>query len=155
MTTTGTLPKGLHLSVLSPADLQPSDRTLSSRVKRITLVGIVDQTRDARSKDAESLDRTFQVFSASDAAPAYVLVARTLFGGRTPHLYLTPADVNGTGGGYVIKSDAAGPTMASGNYGGTPDARWTALLQSFGLPFSYPLPLHDYTETWAEYERMD
>lgn len=126
--------RGLRLQVYKHRGEDHSDGGLSSRCDDVTLVGVESDwgSQEPLAPEAQSEEATWN-------APAVVLVKR--FVGGRKSFYVRPAD--------EVPSEQGTPWMAGGCHVGTSDSRWSDLTGHYGA-----LPLHDRTETWAQYDAM-
>lgn len=84
---------GLRLSVLRSAHGDGSNGGLTSKVRELTLVGVVDKTQDRSNREVQPLAASARVQAAHEDAPAVVLVKRMVSGQLV--LHLEAADTGG------------------------------------------------------------
>jgi hypothetical protein len=117
-----------------------------ARPEDVTVVAILDERYPRHvGAELEPLPRNMQVFKASEKSPAAVLKIRNM---GEEILFsiepLTPPEAGRT------------PFMSGGSLAETTDSRWSQLLGSYlgkGRRFYAGVHVHDYSETWAAYNR--
>lgn len=140
--------KGLPLSVLRPAPRGDSfdnvDTTaggITSRFPVLTLVGHIDQRKDAGANVVEPMPHSSRVFPETPGRPAVALVVRSV-GGWV--LSLVPVEWNDREGRYEQRG---GWLMAGGNYASLDDSRVAALTERLtGHRFYGAVAVHDRRE---------
>lgn len=123
--------KGLTVSIFEAKAIgNCSAGGVSSTHARLTIVGVIDRTRDRSSKEVIPLPRESQVFSPRDDAPAAVLVKRSIMGADRPTLHVEP-----------LVHSREGSVMAGGAFVSTTDSRFSKMIGFYGA-----VPLHDRVE---------
>lgn len=122
---------GLRLQVFTTPMFKSCSRGgVSSIHEQVTLVGIVDNQEDIRSRNVEPL-KFGAPFEPSEHAPAVVLVVR-----RGPTFHVEPIDLP-AGVGW----------MSGGAYVASTDSRWGQNLRAMGAQSGYiAASLHDRQE---------
>jgi hypothetical protein len=136
MTTTGSDPvRGLPVTVYRPAGTQ--DCTLngaSSRFARLTVIGIIDERVEGGRANAvpEPMPEGYQTTRPGEDAPAAYLRIRKGMSRGVTWYSLEPAYLDLPRQPWL---------MAGGNFAGTSDARWMALVGGSGI-----VAIHDRNE---------
>lgn len=123
--------KGLTVSIFeNKAHGNCSAGGVSATHSSLTIVGVIDRTRDRASTEVIPLPKESQVFAPREDAPAAVLVKRSIMDGTRPTLHVEP-----------LVHSRQGHVMAGGAFVSTTDSRFSKMIGFYGA-----VPLHDRVE---------